>query len=180
MIHIFSDLEGIRIAIEMERRGESFYRRAAKVSKSEDTIAMLNSLANDEKRHQAEFERLYKAESEAGMSDKAYDDETNAYLTAIAAEVVFPKGLMALKSEGFEKALIPAGTYAAFTTEKGTLAWEEFPRLFGLIYEMWLPGSGYRLAADVTIEVMHLWTDYEKRKRDRYYEIWIPVERIVD
>jgi len=85
-----------------------------------------------------------------------------------------------VKSEGFEKALIPAGTYAAFTTEKGTLAWEEFPRLFGLIYEMWLPGSGYRLAADVTIEVMHLWTDYEKRKRDRYYEIWIPVERIVD
>ena len=36
------------------------------------------------------------------MSDKAYDDETNAYLTAIAAEVVFPRGLMALKDEGFE------------------------------------------------------------------------------
>lgn len=102
MFHVFSDLEGIRIAIEMERRGESFYRRAAKVSRSEDTIAMLLSLAADEQRHQAEFERLYKAESEAGMSDKAYDDETNAYLTAIAAEVVFPKGLMGLKGEGFE------------------------------------------------------------------------------
>jgi len=102
MFHVFSDLEGIRIAIEMERRGESFYRRAAKVSRSEDTIAMLLSLAADEQRHQAEFERLYKAEAEAGMSDKAYDDETNAYLTAIAAEVVFPKGLMGLKGEGFE------------------------------------------------------------------------------
>ena len=102
MFHIFSDLEGIRIAIEMERRGESFYRRAAKVSRSAETIAMLNSLAADEQRHQAEFERLYKAESEAGMSEKAYDDETNAYLTAIAAEVVFPKGLMGLKAEGFE------------------------------------------------------------------------------
>ena len=34
MFHTFSDLEGIRIAIEMERRGESFYRRAAKVSRS--------------------------------------------------------------------------------------------------------------------------------------------------
>jgi len=102
MFHVFSDLEGLRIAIEMERRGESFYRRAARVSKSEETIAMLNSLANDELHHRAEFERLYKAELEGGMSDKAYDDETNAYLTAIAAEVVFPKGLMALREEGFE------------------------------------------------------------------------------
>ena len=102
MFHVFSDLEGIRIAIEMERRGESFYRRAAKVSRSEDTIQMLLSLAADEMHHKAEFERLYKAESERGMSDKAYDDETNAYLTAIAAEVVFPGGLMALKDEGFE------------------------------------------------------------------------------
>ena len=104
MFHVFSDLEGIRIAIEMERRGESFYRRAAKVSKSEDTVQMLLSLAADEMHHKAEFERLYKAESEAGMSDKAYDDETNAYLTAIAAEVVFPKGLMVLREVGFENA----------------------------------------------------------------------------
>ena len=104
MFHVFSDLEGLRIAIEMERRGESFYRRAARVSKSEETIAMLNSLADDELHHRAEFERLYKAELEGGMSDKAYDDETNAYLTAIAAEVVFPKGLMALKEVGFENA----------------------------------------------------------------------------
>ena len=36
------------------------------------------------------------------MSSAAYDDETNAYLTAIAAEIVFPQGLMGLRSEGFE------------------------------------------------------------------------------
>ena len=102
MFHVFSDLEGIRIAIEMERRGESFYRRAAKVSRNQDTIAILISLANDEQRHQAEFERLYAAQAESGMSDHAYDDETNAYLTAIAAEVVFPLGLMGLKETGFE------------------------------------------------------------------------------
>lgn len=102
MFHVFSDLEGLRIAIEMERRGESFYRRAARVSKSEETITMLLSLANDELHHRAEFERLYKIEAESGLSDQAYDDETNAYLTAIAAEVVFPRGLMGLKDEGFE------------------------------------------------------------------------------
>ena len=102
MLHIFSDLEGIRIAIEMERRGESFYRRAAKVSKCGETVELLLSLAKDEDRHRAEFERLYEFESQGGMTDKPYDDETNAYLTAIAADVVFPKGLMALKDEGFE------------------------------------------------------------------------------
>ena len=102
MLHIFSDLEGIRIAIEMERRGESFYRRAAKVSKCEDTVNLLLSLARDEEYHRAEFERLYNVESEGGLTDKPYDDESNAYLTAIAADVVFPKGLMALKDEGFE------------------------------------------------------------------------------
>lgn len=102
MFHVFSDLEGIRIAVEMERRGESFYRHAAKVSKSEETIGMLLSLAGEEQNHRAEFERLYAAEAEGGASDAAYDDETNAYLTAIAAEVVFPRGLMALKDEGFE------------------------------------------------------------------------------
>ena len=102
MFHIFSDLEGIRIAIEMERRGELFYRRAARVSRSEETVALLNALARDEQYHRAEFERLYRAESDGGLSDAAYDDETNAYLSAIAAEVVFPEGLMGLKDAGFE------------------------------------------------------------------------------
>ena len=101
-MHIFSDLEGIRIAIEMERRGEAFYRRAAKVSKSEKAVEMLLSLASDEQHHRAEFERLLRVETERGMTDKPYDDETNAYLSAIAADIVFPKGLMALKDEGFE------------------------------------------------------------------------------
>jgi len=102
MLHVFSDLEGIRIAAEMERRGESFYRRAARVSKSEATVNMLLSLARDEQMHRAEFERLYAEEEANGMSKKAYDDETNAYLTAIAAEVVFPKGLVGLVDSGFE------------------------------------------------------------------------------
>ena len=34
MYHVFSDVEGLRIAVEMERRGEDFYRRAAKVSRA--------------------------------------------------------------------------------------------------------------------------------------------------
>ena len=119
MFHVFSDLEGIRIAIEMERRGESFYRRAARVSHSPQTVELLNALAGDEQAHRAEFERLYAAESHAGLSDAAYDDETNAYLTAIAAEVIFPEGLVGLKDAGFEN---PAAVLrSAIASEKDSI-----------------------------------------------------------
>ena len=118
MLHVFSDLEGIRIAAEMERRGESFYRHAARVSKSDDTVALLDVLAHDEMNHRAEFERLFS--SEAGvLSDEAYDDETNAYLSAVAADVVFPGGLMALRDAGFEDS--EAVLRNAITSEKDSI-----------------------------------------------------------
>lgn len=119
MFHVFSDLEGIRIAIEMERRGENFYRRAARVSRSAETVELLEALAGDEQAHRAEFERLYTAESDAGLSDAAYDDEANAYLTAVAAEVIFPQGLMGLRDEGFEN---PAAVLrSAIASEKDSI-----------------------------------------------------------
>lgn len=102
MFHVFSDLEGLRIAVEMERRGESFYRRAAKVSKSKEAVELLLNLAEDEMLHREQFERLCGKAAESGSCIKAYDDETNAYLTAIAADIVFPQGLMALRETGFE------------------------------------------------------------------------------
>lgn len=80
------------------------------------------------------------------------------------------------KNHTLEKRVIPAGTYAAFTTERGTLAWEEFPKLFELIFDSWLPSSKYRQKSDLAIEVLHLWTDYDLRKKNKYYEVWIPVE----
>lgn len=46
----FTDLEGLRIAVEMEKRGEDFYRRSAKVSKSKETVSLLGRLADDEGR----------------------------------------------------------------------------------------------------------------------------------
>ena len=102
-MHIFSDTEGLRIAVEMERRGENFYRRAARVSRTPETVAMLNALADDEVLHGREFTRLLEAAiARLEGSDERYDDETSAYLTAIAADVVFAKGLMALRQVGFE------------------------------------------------------------------------------
>ena len=103
MVHVFSDVEGLRIAMEMERRGEDFYRRAARVSRADETVALLNALAEDERLHGSEFQRLHDlAAARNDGSEKAYDDETNAYLSAIAADIVFPGGLMALRQTGFE------------------------------------------------------------------------------
>ncbi|MGN0546973.1 MAG: helix-turn-helix domain-containing protein [Acutalibacteraceae bacterium] len=78
--------------------------------------------------------------------------------------------------ENLEKIIIPGGTYAAFTTEKGGYAGDELPRLRELIFDSWLPSSGYTQAGDFELEVFHLCTDREERRKNRYYEIWIPVK----
>lgn len=100
MHHVFSDVEGLRIAVEMERRGEDFYRRAARVSRTQETVSLLNSLADDEVIHGREFTRLYNLAGEC--AEEPYSDETCVYLSAIAADIVFPGGLMSLRQAGFE------------------------------------------------------------------------------
>ena len=88
----FDDHQAVSIAIEMERRGEEFYLKAARVSKNPEAVALLRLLANDEKKHMADFQRLQASLGDSG----SYDEETGAYLTAIAADIVFPGGLMEL------------------------------------------------------------------------------------
>ena len=104
MGHAFTDLEGLRIAVEMEKRGEAFYRRAAKISKAPETVALLNRLADEEQAHGARFQALYdrECESQSDACEEVYDIEVCAYLSAIAADIIFPGGLMALRQTGFE------------------------------------------------------------------------------
>lgn len=90
----FDDHQAISIAIEMERRGEEFYTKAARISKNEEAVALLDILARDERCHMADFQRL--AERVCGNEGCYYDEETGAYLTAVAADIVFPGGLMEL------------------------------------------------------------------------------------
>ena len=90
----FDDHQAISIAIEMERRGEEFYRKTARVSKNPEAIALLETLAADERCHMADFQRL--SERICGDGGCIYDDETGAYLTAVAADIVFAGGLMEL------------------------------------------------------------------------------------
>lgn len=50
------------------------------------------------------------------------------------------------------------------------------PRLFELIFDSWLPASVYKQKYDLAVEILHLWTDHDLRQKNRYYEVWIPVE----
>ena len=81
------------------------------------------------------------------------------------------------KNNALEKQIIPSGTYAVFKTERGRLAWEEFPKLFELIFDSWLPNSECKQKGNLIIEIYHLWTDYDMRNKNRYYEVWLPVEK---
>ena len=81
------------------------------------------------------------------------------------------------KNDSLEKFIIPAGTYAVFKTERGGFAWEEIPRLRELIVDSWLPDSEYNQTNEFEIEVYHLWTNREERRKNRYYEIWISIEK---
>ena len=81
-----------------------------------------------------------------------------------------------VKSSEFESFVIPTDTYVVFETERGGYAGAELPKLFELIFDSWLPNSKYKLKSDLIIEVYHLWTNREERKKNRYYEVWLPVK----
>ena len=104
--HVFNDLEGLRVAAEIERRGLEFYTRAMKLTADPDAKAMLRHLAEEEHEHMMAFDALYqqaaeRIESSGGSAD--YDMESNAFLSALAADVVFPGGLTAFaRGYGFD------------------------------------------------------------------------------
>lgn len=83
-----------------------------------------------------------------------------------------------VQGTNLEKHVIPAGTYAVFITERGGYAGDELPKLRDLIFNSWLPSSPYKQKDDYELEVYHLWTDRSERRKNRYYEIRVPVEKV--
>ena len=120
--HPFSDLEGLRIAVEMEKRGVEFYHRAAKLTTSRHIAEMLEELAQEEADHQRDFSKLLSAQCAARGNEPAvcYSSETSAYLSAVAADVVFPGGLMEVgRRGGFDS--LPAILTTAIDSEKNSI-----------------------------------------------------------
>lgn len=76
---------------------------------------------------------------------------------------------------GLEKIKIKSGKYAVFTTDKGGYAGDELSKMHDLIFNSWLKDTQYNIKREYIIEVFHLATDGEKRRKNRYYEIYIPI-----
>lgn len=77
--------------------------------------------------------------------------------------------------DGPEKIKIKSGKYAVFTTDKGGYAGDELSKTHDLIFNSWLKDTQYNIKREYIIEVFHLATDREKRRKNRYYEIYIPI-----
>lgn len=95
VVHEFSDREALRIAAEIERKGERFYRMAMGVTRGGKAHALMEMLRAQEEAHAARFEQMLADLPEDEAEEESYDAEANAFLSAIAAEVVFPGGVLA-------------------------------------------------------------------------------------
>lgn len=95
VVHEFSDREALRIAAEIERKGERFYRHGhGRDPRRQGPCAPWRCSAHQEEAHAARFEQML-SEIEDEGEEESYDAEANAFLSAVAAEVVFPGGVLA-------------------------------------------------------------------------------------
>ena len=90
----FNDVEALKIARDIELRGADIYARALKIAKKPDVRDMLSKLHADELEHAATFERLKDEALDGERED--YSAESAMFLSAFAAEIAFPGGLMKL------------------------------------------------------------------------------------
>ena len=77
-----------------------------------------------------------------------------------------------------EKILIKAGKYAVFTTDKGGYAGDELSKMHDLIFNSLLKDTQYNIKREYIIEVFHLATNRAKGRKNRYYEIYIPINEM--
>jgi rubrerythrin len=94
MEKLFSDLEGLRIAVDIEARGREFYRQAYSYSKSLEHKNLFLLLMNEEIHHLETFSNIYdkvKAQKEAVSDEYLFDPETSRYLTVLSEGHVFPE-----------------------------------------------------------------------------------------
>lgn len=88
----FSELEALKIAVRIEKKGAQFYKMAQGVCKDAQLKALLEMLRVQEDDHAAAFEAMVDS---LPLAQTVFDDETNAFLSAVATGVVFPGGVMA-------------------------------------------------------------------------------------
>lgn len=92
--NFFNDLEALKMAMNIEKRGEQFYREAAqKMQENPDIVNVLLGLAKDEEEHAATFKQIYDdfVQKKYGFDDTyLFEPEVEAYIRAMVETSVFP------------------------------------------------------------------------------------------
>ncbi len=90
---LFSDLEGLRIAMEIEDRGRNFYQKAYENAQKPEHKDLFLLLKHEEVAHYETFKRMYeqlKTEDASNDMEYLFDQESSRYLTVLAEGHVFP------------------------------------------------------------------------------------------
>lgn len=92
-VKLFSDLEGLRIAISIEASGRDFYQQACDQATDESHKNLFKLLKSEEVVHYETFSKIFQKVSEnkeAGSEEYLFDEETSRYLTVLAEGHIFP------------------------------------------------------------------------------------------
>jgi rubrerythrin len=93
MENLYNDLEGLRIAVEIEARGREFYRQALEQAATQEQKDLFLLLMNEEIHHLNAFTDIFnkvKETKEAHSDEYLFDPEVSRYLTVLAESHVFP------------------------------------------------------------------------------------------
>ena len=92
-VKLFSDLEGLRIAMSIEASGRDFYQKAYEQTEEESHKALFLLLKGEEINHYETFSKIFDEVNqykEAGSDEYLFDQESSRYLTVLAEGHVFP------------------------------------------------------------------------------------------
>ncbi|MFO7750664.1 MAG: ferritin family protein [Desulfobacteraceae bacterium] len=86
MAYDFNAAEAFEMAVQIEKNGAAFYRKAASLQEDESDKQFLETIAKMEDRHQSGFEEMKKELSEEEQTQTVFDpnDELSMYLKAMA------------------------------------------------------------------------------------------------
>lgn len=94
MENLYSDLEGLRLAMEIEKRGRAFYDQALLHTRNSEHKELFMFLRDEETQHYERFRDIYevvKQRREAVQDDYIFDPEISRYITVLAESHVFPR-----------------------------------------------------------------------------------------
>ena len=92
-VKLFSDLEGLRIAMDIEEQGRDFYQQAFDIAKEDAHKDLFCLLKNEEIIHFETFSKIFDTvnkNKEAASEEYLFDPETSRYLTVLAEGHIFP------------------------------------------------------------------------------------------